>query len=214
MHVVIAANGELQNHPRLRALWRDADWRVAANGGAVNARKHLALAPHILIGDLDSLDAPTRAWCMAAHAELIQHPREKDATDLELALDLAAARGATAITILGATGGRFDQMLANVLLLTKPARAQISARIASADCDAMLGWECATVRGKIGDTVSLIPLAGDVTGITTHGLRYPLRDETLVFGLARGVSNELVAAHAEIEWAHGWLLVVHLFSFD
>jgi thiamine pyrophosphokinase len=210
MHSVIVANGELENHPRLRALWRAADVRIAADGGAVNARRHLARAPHIVIGDLDSLDDATRAWCATARVEMIQHPRAKDETDLELALALAMARGATEITLLGALGGRVDQTLANVFLLIKPARAKISARIAGANFDAWLAWERATIRGRIGDTVSLLPLTARVEGIVTRGLRYPLQNETLVIGAARGVSNELLARRAQIAFTRGLLLVVHL----
>ena len=210
MHTVIAANGEMQDDARLRGIWRDADLRGAANGGAVNARQHLARAPHVLIGDLDSLDDATRAWCEQARVETIRHPRDKNETDLELALDLAMTRGATEITILGALGGRFDQMLANVLLLVKPAQAHIAARIAGADFDAWLVWERATIRGCIGETVSLIPLTERVEGIVTEGLLYPLRNETLHLGAARGISNELIAERAEVACARGLLLVVHL----
>jgi len=209
MRAVIVANGELEDHPRLRDLWRGAAWRVAADGGAANARAHLALAPHILIGDLDSLDDATRAWCAQAQTEFIQHPRAKDQTDLELALDFAIARGATEITLLGALGGRLDQTLANVLLLVKAASARVAARIAGADFDAWIAWERATVRGRIGDTVSLLPLTERVEGIVTEGLLYPLRKETLYLGAARGVSNELVAEQAEIAFARGLLLIVH-----
>ena len=212
MNAVIATNGEMQDHVRLREIWRAADLRIAADGGAVNARQHLALAPHIVIGDLDSLDDATRAWCAHARVELIPHPREKDETDLELALDLAIARGASEITILGALGGRFDQMLANVLLLAKPARAHVAAHIAGADFDAWLAWERATIRGKIGETVSLIPLTERVEGIITEGLRYPLRNETLYLGTAHGVSNELIAERAEVTFTRGLLVVVHLLT--
>ena len=212
MHAVISANGELTDHPRLRDLWRVADLRIAADGGAVNARAHLALPPHVVIGDLDSLDDATRAWCASAHAEMIQHPAAKNETDLELALDLAHARGATEITVLGALGGRFDQELSNVLLLTKLARARVTARIAGADFDAWVAWERAVVAGRVGETVSLIPLTERVDGVVTRGLKYPLRDETLLLGYARGVSNELAAARAEVSFTRGLLLVVHLLN--
>jgi len=210
MKAVIVANGELQDHARLREIWRNADVRIAADGGAVNARRFLTLAPHILIGDLDSIDDETRAWCEQAHAEFIQHPREKNETDLELAIDLAIARGATDITILGALGGRFDLMMANALLLIKPARAHIVARIAGADFDAWIAWDRAIIEGKIGETISLIPLTERVEGIVTDGLHYPLRNETLNLGSPRGVSNELVNGVASVSLKSGLVLVVHL----
>ncbi len=209
MNSVIVANGEMQDAPRLRELWRAADLRIAANGGAVHARRYLAHAPHLLVGDWDSLDRATRIWCANAHVEMIQHPREKDETDLELALALAMARGATELTVLGAWGGRLDQALTNVLLLVKPARAHIVTRLAMADCDAWLVTDRVRLRGRIGETVSLIPLTERVEGIVTSGLRYPLQDETLYLGTGRGVSNVLQADDAQVTLRAGVLLVVH-----
>lgn len=214
MNAAIVANGELQDHIRLIRIWRSVDLRIAADGGAANARKHLALAPHVLIGDFDSVDETTRAWCEQAHAELIQHPREKNETDLELAIDLAIARGATDLTILGALGGRFDQMLANTFLLVEPARAHIAARIVDSDFDAWLAWDHASISGKIGETVSLIPITDRVDGIVTNGMRYPLQNETLYLGSPRGVSNELLVENASVSFTSGLLLVVHLLASD
>ena len=210
MKAAIVANGELRDHPRLVEIWRTADLRIAADGGAVNARKHLVLAPHVLIGDFDSVDETTREWCIQAHAELIQHPREKNETDLELAIDLAVAHGATDIAILGALGGRFDQMLANTFLLIKPGLAHITTRIVDSDFDAWLAWDHTSIHGKIGETLSLIPMTDHVDGIVTNGLRYPLRNETLFLGSPRGVSNELVEENAAVTFQNGLLLVVHL----
>jgi len=210
MKIAIVANGELENHPRLQTIWRNADLRIAADGGALNAREHLGRAPHILIGDFDSLDDPTRAWCEDAHTEFMQYPSAKDETDLELAIALAMTRGADEITILGAVGGRFDQMIANTFLLIKPARRQIPARIAGTNFDAWIATQQATITGKIGEIVSLIPLTERVEGIVTRGLQYPLQNETLYLGSSRGVSNVLIAEHAEIVFDQGMVLVVHL----
>ncbi|MBI5030003.1 MAG: thiamine diphosphokinase [Chloroflexi bacterium] len=212
MKAVIVANGDLRDHLRLVEIWRAADLRIAADGGATNARKHLTLAPHVLIGDFDSVDEATHAWCMQAHTELIKHSREKNETDLELAIDLAIARGTTDITILGAIGGRFDQMLANAFLLVRLARARIHARIVDIDFDAWLAWEHSPINGKIGETVSLISITDRVDEIVTNGLRYPLRNETLYLGSPRGVSNELIVENASVTFKSGLLLVVHLLA--
>ena len=56
--------------------------------------------------------------------------------------------------------------------------------------------------------VSLLPLGGDVSGITTVGLRYPLRDEPLLTGPARGLSNVRVEPDAAVTVRRGRLLVV------
>ncbi|MGQ0601251.1 MAG: hypothetical protein ACT4QE_06085, partial [Anaerolineales bacterium] len=63
-------------------------------------------------------------------------------------------------------------------------------------------------RGAVGDTLSLIPLNGDAEGVTTRGLQYSLRGETLAAGPARGVSNVLTETTARVEVRAGMLLAV------
>ena len=65
------------------------------------------------------------------------------------------------------------------------------------------------INGKVGDTVSLIPLAGDVHMKHTDGLKWPLVDETLQFGPARGISNVMLAPTATVEISAGQLLCIH-----
>jgi thiamine pyrophosphokinase len=206
MHAVIVANGELHANARLKEIWQRADWRLAADGGARNAREQLGRAPQVVVGDLDSLDGATRAWLEANRAEFIQHPVAKDETDLELALNLAATRGAARITLLGAVGGRADQFIANVLLLTRTPNLVIAG--ATSELWAATGH--AAIEGNAGDTVSLIPIDARVEGIVTRELEYPLRDEDLERGTTRGVSNRMLADRAEVSWRKGLLLIVHL----
>ncbi|HYK08073.1 MAG TPA: thiamine diphosphokinase, partial [Candidatus Eisenbacteria bacterium] len=66
-----------------------------------------------------------------------------------------------------------------------------------------------SLSGKKGDLLSLIPLSPEVTGITTKNLYYPLRNETLYFGLPRGISNVFTEDSAEVSFAKGMLLFVH-----
>lgn len=208
MHAVVVANGEMTENARVRAIWADADLRVAADGGARNARLYLGLAPQVVIGDMDSLDDETREWLEAAHAERVQHPRAKDETDLELALALAQTRGADELTILGAFGGRSDHFIANVMLLTRTPHLKIT----DATSEVWMGSGNDSITGKRGDTISLIPLDTAVEGITTTDLEYPLRGETLERGSTRGISNVMLGATANVRWTRGALLIVHLFD--
>ena len=65
------------------------------------------------------------------------------------------------------------------------------------------------LHAQPGDTVSLLPLGGDVSGITTEGLKYPLNNEELTFGPARGISNRLEKPSAHVKLSKGLLLAVH-----
>ncbi len=206
MRAIIFTNGQLDPESTREQL-RPGDLIVAADGGTRHALA-LGVAPHLVIGDLDSLSPQEQARAEAAGAQIIRFASRKDETDLELALLHAARAGANEIVILGALGGRLDQTIANVLLLALPALRGLDVRIAEGAQEAFLIRDEALVHGQPGDTLSLIPLGGDALGVTAEGVEWPLRDETLRFGLTRGVSNVLVGERARVGVRKGMLLCV------
>ncbi len=162
--------------------------------------------PNVVIGDMDSLPRPVREWLEAGNVPLIVHPHLKDETDLELALLHAAEQYDDDLVVIGGFGGRFDQTLANIMLLAHP---HLDGRRIELQTQYERAWlvrDFTEIQGAVGDTVSLIPLGGDVLVASTHGLQWPLDDEWLVFGPARGVSNMLTAPLATVEVASGTLL--------
>ena len=205
MHVLICANGAPQTLPRALPA---ADYIIAADGGARLCRR-AHLCPNLLIGDLDSLTPAEIAELRAEGAEVRQFPVQKDQTDLELALDAAVEIGAERITILGALGGRWDQSLANLMLLAHPRWRSLPVVLVAGEERVLLIAERTRICGKVGDTVSLIPLAGDARGVTTSGLAYPLTDGVLPFGATLGVSNVLSAPCAEITVRSGLVLAFY-----
>ncbi len=208
MHVIVVANGEFQNPARLLSVLDGADLIIAADGGA-NWLMSQGKLPHVLIGDMDSIKPEIMRALEEGLCRLVRHAPDKDETDTELALLEALALGATRITILGGLGGRIDHTLANILLLTMPQLARVAVAIYDGHSYLSVTRDKVVIRGAVGDVVSLIPLGGDVEGIVTDGLRYPLRNETLLFGPARGVSNVLLAPVARVTLRKGILLIVH-----
>jgi len=207
MRAVIFANGDFPDPAAHRHLIRSDDLVIAADGGAHHARA-AGITPQVVVGDLDSLEPGLRAELVAAGARFIQHPAAKDETDLELALLYAVEQGAEEVVVLGALGGRIDQTVANILLLAHPALTGVRVLVVEGDQTIFLIRDEATVEGRPGDTVSLIPLGGDVQGITAEGLRWPLHEGTLRFGPARGVSNVLLGRQARVRVREGTLLCV------
>ncbi|MEO7664951.1 MAG: thiamine diphosphokinase [Candidatus Limnocylindrales bacterium] len=219
--VLVLADGAAPDRAALDAAWRGWDDRidavVAADGGARLAGP-LGLAIDRWVGDGDSLGADAVEALRAAGVRVDLARRDKDETDSELAL-LAATEvpGVGRITILGALGGpRVDHALANVGLLGHPAAAGLAveildpgARIRLLDAGMTGPGSSMDLGGRTGDLVSLIPL-GEVDGVVTSGLRYPLRGEPLPPGLARGISNVREDAHAAVTIRSGRLLVVEV----
>ena len=184
-----------------------ADLVVAADSGLAHAQT-LGIHVDVVVGDLDSVDPDALDAAVAAGASVERHPAAKDATDLELALDAAIARGATTVHVAGAHGGRLDHFFANVLLLASPryATARIDAHLA--DTGITVIHDRAELVGTRGGLCSLLPIGGPATGVETDGLRYPLRRETLEPGSTRGVSNEFLRDRASVAVETGVLLAI------
>ncbi|MER3513654.1 MAG: thiamine diphosphokinase [Chloroflexota bacterium] len=212
--VVIIANGVLNDPDAARALLDDArglsaDLVIAVDGGSLHART-LGVVPHLVVGDLDSLPPEEHARLSALGVRFIIHPAQKDQTDLELALEVAAQEQPDEIIVLAAMGGRWDQTLANCLLLALPTMRYLPVRLVEGAQEIRLVHGEAILQGQPGDTLSLIPVLGDAHGVTLEGLFYPLHEGTLGFGSTLGISNVFTAPQARIRVRDGLLLAVHI----
>jgi thiamine pyrophosphokinase len=211
---IFLIGGSPEAQPPARLAPAPGDRVIAADRGAAHARAW-SWPLHLLVGDLDSLGAEETARVIDSGVPVITAPAAKDETDLELALAQALTQEAHEIVICAALGGRADHMLANVLLLARPelagrrvtlADGRESIRLLRGDGSAPAHLE---LPGAAGDLLSLLPLGGDALGVTTEGLQYPLHDETLFLGQARGISNVFTEARARIALRRGLLLVIH-----
>jgi thiamine pyrophosphokinase len=204
--VVVVAGGEPPVSDAGLALPPDAPV-IAADGGLAHALA-LGLDVALVVGDLDSASPVHVREAEELGARIEQHPEAKDATDLELALDAALERGPARIVIVAGDGGRLDHLLGNLLLLA-------SDKYADVEVDAALGTARLhvvrrerTLEGSPGDLLSLVPLHAPAEGVRTHGLLYPLVDETLEAGSSRGISNVFAESSARVSLERGVLLAI------
>ena len=216
MRALVLADGTAPTRAALDATWPGwadgVDLVVAADGGARLAPA-LGLRIDRWVGDADSLGEAGLADLQRAGIPVERAHPDKDESDTELAVRAALDAGASDIAILGALGGlRFDHALANVALLALPARLGRAACLLGPEARVRLlvGPAELDLGGRVGDIVSLLPLGADVEGVVTEGLRYPLRDEPLRAGPARGLSNVRAATRARVGIATGRLVVVEI----
>lgn len=211
MQALIFANGEPNDGVMVqRALLQAPDACIVAADGGARVAAYFGCLPNVVIGDMDSLPPVMLHDLQASGASIIRHPRDKDATDLELALLWAAEHDYDTIRIIGGIGGRFDHMMANVYLLALPELSERDVELVAANQSIrLLRPGRHIIHGHVDDTISLIPLGGDVRGVTTEHLKYPLSDETLFFGPARGVSNVIQNEQAVVTLREGKLMCVH-----
>ncbi|MBI3522322.1 MAG: thiamine diphosphokinase, partial [Chloroflexi bacterium] len=169
MRCVVVAAGDVD--PRDRALLEGASPVIAADAGAL-ALLAWGIRPDHLIGDLDSLDGETVERLRQQGTAVHQRAREKDESDTELAVELALSFAPTRLVILGALGGsRIDHELASVLLLADPRLRGHDVRIVrgAATLRALHAPGTLTLEAPPGSTVTLLPVGGDASGVTTRG---------------------------------------------
>jgi len=219
MVALILADGDVPSRSDLDLAWPGWDDGIeaviAADGGARHAAT-LGVAIDLWVGDGDSIGADALAALENAGVPLERSPQDKDESDTELAIRAALRRGLKGVLILGALGGRIDHALANISLLAMPELAGRDAAILDGRSRTVLvrapGPGGSPVErllpGRPGDLVSLLPLGPGVEGVTTRGLAYPLVDEPLPPGGARGLSNVRSARDAAVIVRRGLLLVV------
>ncbi len=176
---------------------------LAADGGAEQAAG-LGLVVDAVVGDLDSITAET----VAGIERIERHPEAKDATDLQLALEAALRLEPERILVLGGIEGRLDHLFGELLVLAAEAwaRVQVDAQLGSAAVHVIRGAR--TLAGAPGELVSLFALHSPAHGVTTEGLQYPLRGETLEPGSTRGVSTVFDSAEARVSVESGVLVAV------
>ena len=203
-YAVIVGNGPAPSSQLLAGLLVDKPLLLCADGGA-NTLHRLGHCPAVVVGDLDSVDEslrqtwPTSKW--------VRVDADDTGTDLQKVLRYAEAVGIKRAVLLGVTGGRTDHTLWNLTLLSAFA-AQLDLCILDDDCLIRRIPESICFAAPVGLTLSLCPLSGDATGITTKGLRWPLTDEALTPGQRDGISNEVTASPVEIQVGQGELLLV------
>jgi thiamine pyrophosphokinase len=180
---------------------------VAADRG-VDYALALGLRVDVAVGDFDSISVAGLAELEHSGARVERYPVGKDASDLELALDLALSFRPRRILLVGGAGGRLDHLLAEGLLLAAEAYAGV-------ELDALLGRAAVHVvrgervlAGRVGELVSLFAVHGVATGVVSEGLVYPLRGEALAPGSSRGLSNVFAASEARVSVQCGVVLAV------
>jgi thiamine pyrophosphokinase len=209
---IVFAAAPLTPTPRLRTLLSQLAnaFVVAADAGAAIALE-FGLTPHVVIGDLDSVDQLTLTYLVQHEIPVEEYPRDKDATDGQLAIERVLKEHPTELWLLGFLGGpRLDQALANVFLL-----AQLEVPTVLLDerneCRLLRGPASHTWAPESSEVVSLLPLTEEVHDVRTVGLRWALQGDTLHRGDTRGISNEPAAAQASVSISQGMLLLTRHF---
>jgi len=179
------------------------DLVIAADGGYRICRQE-GIVPSLLLGDFDSMDAPTD------FAAVCRLPVEKDDTDTMAAIRYGLEQGCTEFHIYGGTGGRrLDHTLANLQALLFLRRHGARGWL----YDDAFVWtaienESLTVERTVDwGLLSLFCLGEKVEGVSVTGVQYPLAEGVLTSDFPLGVSNHILEDEAVISVRSGALVV-------
>jgi thiamine pyrophosphokinase len=182
-------------------------WVVAADSGLDQAIR-LGIRPDLVVGDMDSVSPAALEHAINQGIAIERHPRAKDATDLELAIDAAALRGFATATIIGGTGGRMAHTLANALVLTRRRDIHLGWLTSKAQIAAMRSGSSRDYPATYGTLLSVLAV-GESADCTSVGLLWPLDGNPLTVGSTRGISNEVIESSASVSVHSGLVLTVH-----
>lgn len=210
---LIVANGEIKNHKKMKEIivsnCGEDLYIISVDGGLHNTLK-MGFNPHLVIGDMDSISSREKTGLKQkfSAAEFISAGQVKDESDTRLAVEHVLGKGIKNITITGATGGRIDHTLANILILAAPELKSVSIRIINEENEIFCMNSSGTVTGKTGKIISIFSFTPYTRFIKTVGLRYPLIDEKLFQSPVRGLSNIFSSDEVYLEFDKGQLLII------
>lgn len=173
MQVAIIANGSILNYPKTKERLTNFDRIIAADGGLLHC-KSMAVMPDLVIGDMDSISE--EELLIYSNCEKVTFPKDKDKTDLELAVEKALKDGTNSITLFGALGRRIDHSISNLQLLCRhPEIITIESQYETIHAIA----NTQIIRTSKNQTVSLFSISANGCTITTKGLKWDVENTQL-----------------------------------
>ena len=186
----------------------DNAFYIAADGGLKHLEK-LNITPDVILGDFDSYNIKDY------NENCIVFPKEKDYTDMFLAVKYAHELGYKEIHIYGGLGGkRFDHTFANIQMLEYYLKLGCKVILFGANevITAISAHNQKAASISFDETnsgyISLFAVGGNVSGLTIKGLKYELENHTLSSAFPLGVSNEFTGNNAIVTFKSGTLLII------
>lgn len=202
--VVVVAGGDPPTPEEIARL--PADPGVVAADAGLDHALAAGLTVAVAVGDMDSVSPEALAAAERSGTRIERHPADKDQTDLELALELAA-RLADRVIVIGAAGGRLDHLIGNLTVLASPQWSGVNIEAWLANAQAVVVHHHRVLDVEPDTTVSLFALGGPAR-VTTTGLAWPLHDEILHPLASRGISNRATTSSPQLSVHEGVVLVV------
>ena len=186
-------------------LRRSFDYVIAVDGGFAHLEA-IGVKPDVVMGDFDSLGYTPR------FPRIARFPKEKDKSDMELALERALARHADEVYVYGGLSARLDHTVANLQLFAKFSEKgpyitgigdDFAVRVLTGPD--VFELPCGVEAG----TVSVFAANDRVKGVIESGMKYSLDDVELTNRTSLGLSNELQGEVARVGAEEGTIYIFY-----
>lgn len=182
---LIIANGESCTADLVGQLLEWSPFLVVLDG-AITRVLELGIKVDVLLGDFDSKNVVAEQILRQQQIEIIHKP-DQDKTDLQKGIEFLISRGFDAVNIIWATGRRADHNLSNVTDIVRY-KTQINIVVLDDYSKIFVLPKLFSKWYVKGTPLSLMPV-GIVNGVTTQGLSYNMKNQTLTLGYKTSSSN-------------------------
>jgi len=178
---------------------------IIACDGASDFLYRNKVMPDAIIGDLDGITERTLEYYKRKKVS-VKKVVDQNRNDLEKALGYAVQKKYERVYIIGFAGKRFDHTLNNLSVL-KNFHKKIELCMFDDKFEMRFVNRNIEFGYRKGKIVSLIPMPV-ASGITTSGLKFPLKNGKLEFGISEGALNESISSMVRVSIKKGLLLVI------
>lgn len=201
--LVVVAGGRPPSTEWLNLICRGK--KVLAVDRGIEVCRKAVVSPSYYFGDNDSASPEGILWAKTNRIPSAIFPAEKDMTDLQLTLEMAGKMqiGTSAI-LTGAFGGRNDHFFANVFtMIWAEEEWGLRVRCAADDVESIY-----LLRGpetlifsevEVGTVVSTLSLSEKCSGVSVHGLKWPLSGQNIDLKRPFAVSNKVTGTKGSFQ---------------
>ena len=183
---------------------------IAADAGFTHL-KNCGICPDFAIGDFDGMGSSPQNTKTSVQV----FPKDKDWTDLELAVNNALECGAQRLYVFGALGGkRLDMTLSTMQIMTRVAQQGLVVTAIGTN------QSCTTICGPAdveflniteldkSKPISIVAQSDAASGLNSAGFKWNYSNSTLSNCQTLGVSNELVSDTVSLSVGLGCISII------
>lgn len=212
MKTLIVTGGNIEKEFLVKTIKeREFETIIAVDNG-LKILNEINIKPNHIVGDFDTVKSEILdLYKSDTSIKIHRFNPIKDNTDTDIAIRLAVELKSDEIIILGAIGTRIDHLLGNIHVLKYALDNNIECKIIDENNEIQLINKTTIIKKKeiTKKYISLIPLTEKVENINLKGFKYELENGTLTMGSSLGISNEVIAEEAIIEFNNGILIMIN-----